>query len=352
MRTDFLVSQSRPIVWLGQSVDTSSLCAAHAELSQMPFITSLGCAIRKPALKQSHFTSNLRKKLGVTGPLMVDSGGFALMLSPKSDWTLDHVSSCVQRIDADIFVSLDYPPTKRDSGLDRRNKIKHSVNNFGIMKERFQTKTIMPVVHGRTLHEIELSVELIARHCEGASWIGLGGVVPLLQHRAVSGEISRIGPEAFIAKSLSIIRGIFPRAKVHVFGAGGTRTFAAVVALGAQSADSIGWRQAAGYGSIFLPLKSQCVINWDRKSKPPRRFIDKDDLAQLELCRCPICAGSASVSSRLKHLQVNFYNRSIHNAWVVTHQMDYWPRTRDKMISLVSSEVLGSAWARATELLM
>jgi len=266
--------QQRPVIWLGQSVNTSSICADHSELDQTPFLTSLGCAIRRPSLKRTHLNSNLKTKLGIRGPLMVDSGGFALMRNPSSRWSLRDVSDLIRSIDAEIFVSLDYPPHRRDSRQDRLQKIRLSVNNFRKLSDLFPTKIIMPVVHGRTRPEIELSIQLIGRRTQNPSWVGLGGVVPLLQNRTVSREISRIGAETFIARSIASIRTAFPDAKIHIFGAGGTRTFPAIFALGADSADSIGWRQAAGFGSIFLPLKSQRAVKWNNAGPPPRKPLD------------------------------------------------------------------------------
>jgi len=105
-------SENFPIIWLGQSVDTSSICAAHSELNKMPLLTSLGCAIRKPSLRSTHFTSDLKAKLGISGPLMLDSGGFALMMNPNSRWTIRDVSKFVGQIEADVFVSLDHPPAE------------------------------------------------------------------------------------------------------------------------------------------------------------------------------------------------------------------------------------------------
>ena len=99
-----------PVVWLGQSADTSSLCAGHAELSRLPFLTSLGCAIRRPSLSRTHFNENLRTVLGLTGPLMLDSGGFALSKKPDKKWTTHKVANFIRKIDADIFVTLDFPP--------------------------------------------------------------------------------------------------------------------------------------------------------------------------------------------------------------------------------------------------
>ncbi len=223
-----------PTVWLGQSVDTSSICSRHQELSHLPFLTSLGCAIRRPSLKKTHFTSNLKEKLGVSGPLMVDSGGFALMTNPRSKWSTRDVSRYVRKIEAEIFVSLDYPPSLRDSRAERKQKIVLSARNFQILSGRFPSKCIMPVIHGRTISEIDLSIDLVCKHEPNQRWVGLGGIVPLLQHKLVSSEITRLSAEVFIALALKKIRRAFPKSRIHAFGAGGTRTFPAVFAFGAD----------------------------------------------------------------------------------------------------------------------
>ena len=74
------------------------------------------------------------------------------------------------------------------------------MKNFELLASTYPNKTIMPVVHGRTIAEIEFSVELLAERSDSLTWIGLGGIVPLLQHRFVSKDISKIGPEIFISR--------------------------------------------------------------------------------------------------------------------------------------------------------
>ncbi|MBR1212501.1 hypothetical protein JQ641_18025 [Bradyrhizobium sp. JYMT SZCCT0180] len=336
-----------PTVWLGQSVDTSCICSTHPELSHKPFLTSLGCAIRRPSLHQTHFNGQLKSKLGVTGPLMVDSGGFALLTNPTARWTLREVARAIERIEADVFVNLDLPPAKGDSAEDRKRKIIKSTKNFNTLFERFPDKTIMPVVHGRTISEIEFSVRLLSKRYGELKWIGLGGIVPLLQHRNVSREISLMGAEVFIARALEVIRSSNPRSQIHAFGAGGTRTFPAVFAFGADSADSIGWRQAAGFGSIFLPMKSQRTVKWNEDRPAPRKLLDGSDIAQLARCACPICISVSSIDDKLSLLRNGFYSRSIHNAWTITQQHKYWPSTRTAMRLFVANGGLGAQWAKA-----
>jgi queuine/archaeosine tRNA-ribosyltransferase len=202
----------------------------------------------------------------------------------------------------------------------------------------------MPVVHGRNLSEIELSLDLLDRCASTPRWVGLGGVVPLLQNRRVSGL--KAAPEIFIAQALTLIRAAYPASKIHVFGAGGTRTLPAVVALGADSADSIGWRQAAGYGSIFLPMKSQRTVRWNGEKRPPRKLLDKSDISQIESCRCPICIDQP-IDKRIEAFRQYFHSRSIHNAWTILNQWESWPSSRLKLMALISNGLLGERWARA-----
>jgi queuine/archaeosine tRNA-ribosyltransferase len=340
-------SARRPRIWLGQSVNTSSICAHHPDLRRASFLTSLGCAIKRPMLRQTHLNSMLREKLGVSGPIMVDSGGFALLNNPNSGWTVRKVGDLIEKINAEIFVSLDLPPSKEDDQAMRKQKIRKSAANYGILADRFPRKIIMPVIHGRTLSEIELSIEGVIKQKRNPTWVGLGGIVPLLQNRYASKEISTLGAEVFIGRALAAVRLSFPTAQIHAFGAGGTRTFPAVFALGADSGDSIGWRQAAGFGSVFLPLKTQRVVSWNVANGPPRKVLDETDMAQIDACGCPICRSMGSITERLALLRKGFYYRSIHNAWTISNQHKYWPKTREAMRTLVSSGALGSNWAKA-----
>jgi len=297
-------------------------------------------------LKVTHFGEDLRKKLGVTGPIMIDSGGFVLMKNPSATWSLKTVAEFIAKIDADVFVSLDLPPSIGDTGPDRLLKIRRSNRNFKILSEQFPGKSVMPVIHGRTLREIETSIDLFAKTVAQPEWVGLGGIVPLLQNRYVSKEIAETGPELFIARALRIIRAAFPVTRIHAFGAGGTRTFPAVFALGADSGDSIAWRLAAGFGSIFLPFKSQRVIRWTG-DKPPRKLLDDSDLEQISLCECPICRQKSSLRHKVFALGKDFHNRSIHNAWTLSNQYTCWPPTRAGMKLLVARGALGAQWAKA-----
>ncbi len=243
-------------IWLGQSVDTSSICSNYEELSSLSFLTSLGCAIRRPSLRKTHLNINLRAKLGLTGPLMIDSGGFALSINPSARWSLRHVSDAISEIQADIFVTLDLPPHKTDNSRDRLRKIMKSVDNYERLSERFPEKIIMPVVHGRTVSEVNQCIELIASVSPTPEWIGIGGVVPLLQRRKllVDWESS---PGAFIAMSLRATRLRFPQSKIHVFGAGGTR----------QPEPQNSQLKSSKSTKQWSPCRSPCSLHWPTRDE-------------------------------------------------------------------------------------
>jgi hypothetical protein len=160
------------------------------------------------------------------------------------------------------------------------------------------------------------------------NWIGMGGIVPLLQRsgftrRAVSGT-----PQAIIADTVRTVRSYFPRSILHAFGAGSIQTMLALFGLGAQSADSIGWRQAAGFDSIYLPGRNQRLLSWERESPRPRPIIDESDKLLLAGCGCPSCRPLDRVGQRISNLAAGFEQRSLHNLWVLRAEIEAFVAAR------------------------
>src|SRR5689334_1681654 len=94
-----------PVVWLGQSVDTSTLLARNATTRTWPALTSLGCALRHSRYFRTHFNEGLRTRLGLRGPLMLDSGGFRMMRLQAKDWSAARIAEVYRQVDADVLVS-------------------------------------------------------------------------------------------------------------------------------------------------------------------------------------------------------------------------------------------------------
>jgi tRNA-guanine family transglycosylase len=338
-----------PMMWIGQSVDTSILHITAPEFRGSPVLTSLGCAIRRPSLLPRRFSPHLKATLNVGGPLMLDSGGFAMMKNKAQNWSAEDVSAVYDRVDADILVSLDVPPGLNDRPNVRADKLERTLSNLAILASRFGSR-LMPVVQGRTPQEVIKCCEGIAKRVESPEWVGIGGLVPLL-HRSGSYRTStRNTPQAKIAMTLQIVRAHFPTSVLHVFGVGSMQTMLALFSLDAQSADSIGWRQAAGFGSIYLPGRNQRLLSWTSQSARPRPLIDAAEQALLSECNCPACGPVERLERRIGRLNDSFTNRSLHNLWVLRNEIDSLIAAREghREMEFLSSR-LSKPWLAAIQ---
>jgi tRNA-guanine family transglycosylase len=333
-----------PMMWVGQSVDTSILHTSVREYRDLPILTSLGCAIRRPSLLENRFGPHLKATLQARGPLMLDSGGFTMMRRKSRNWGVEDVSAVYDRVDADIVVSLDIPPSLTDSPRARASKLKRTLDNLAFLAPRFGAR-LMPVVHGRTQKEITASCKGILSLTPRPAWIGIGGLVPLLQRSGFYRTASRETPQTQIAGAVELARAFFPGSILHAFGVGSIQTMLALFALGVQSADSIGWRQAAGFGSIYLPGRNQRLLSWKGESPRPRPIINEADRALLAECSCPECAPIERLQHRVRNLAAGFKQRSLHNLWVLRGEIDALVGARNSFREMeFLSERLSDPW--------
>src|ERR1700704_641052 len=72
-----------PIVWLGQSVRTTIVTKRYPSLAAECWMVSLGDAVHRPRLIERVFCGDLKECLAVRGPIMLDSGGFTMMMQNK-----------------------------------------------------------------------------------------------------------------------------------------------------------------------------------------------------------------------------------------------------------------------------
>jgi queuine/archaeosine tRNA-ribosyltransferase len=247
---------------------------------------------------------------------MVDSGGFVLMTNRNAKWNAERVAELYDRIDADHLVSLDEPPNGRDRPATRRRKYEGTINNLEKLHRRFGEK-IVPVVHGVGLAEVELNCRRIAALCPRPSLVGIGGLVPTLQKCGSVKRAHSDNPQRIIADALRCVRAYFPKSKIHLFGVGSLHTVLAVIALGAQSVDSIGWRQAAGFGSVYIPGRHRRLLTDRKRENPCRPFASDADLEILATCVCPECRVADRQGANIVRLAGHFKPRAVHNIWVL-----------------------------------
>jgi len=244
------------------------------------------------------------------------------MTKKVTGWSASTVAKVYRQVDADILVSLDLPPSSTDTPAQRRKKRQSTISNLRWLSSEFEPERLMPVIHGATIGEIQDSCAAVQKISPRPHWIGLGGLVPMLRQfgRREMGS-SRARYDHF-STSLATVRRAFPYSLVHVFGAGAPRSCLAAFALGAHSADSQAWRQAAGFGSIYVPGKGQRILEWTRPHKRPRPIVDVDDRRLLAACTCPACRRYRTRDLRIRQLKDGFEARSIHNAWVLREEVN------------------------------
>ena len=336
------IETHRRTIWLGQSVDTSTIHDGYRDFDRLPILTSVGCAIRRPIAVSKKLKDNLRNRIGAKDRLMVDSGGFVLMHKSNAAWNVNRVARLYEQIDADHLVSLDVPPSSSDSSTTRRRKYTKTFANLERLAGQFGER-VVPVVHGVTLQEIERNCRRIQLLLSSPPIVGIGGVVPTVQR---CGMVTKPGPQTpqkRIAEAIRCTRAFFPQSRIHMFGVGSLHTVLGTIAMGAGSVDSIGWRQAAGFGSVYIPGRHRRLLTLREREHPCRPFADDDDVTVLARCRCPACR--TAHSGNIDRLAGHFKPRAVHNIWVLYSEIANYllAHERGKGVQFLSKR-LSAAW--------
>jgi tRNA-guanine family transglycosylase len=255
---------------------------------------------------------------------MIDSGGFSFMTGRYLPVSIDELVTIYRTLGADVYAALDLPPTLGDTAKQRRRKWYRTLTNLDRMLELIGEDRLMPIVHGRTLGEIVAACDDIRQRIDRPSIVALGGMVPFFRghmseqrfrYRRADG--STAGGEAFVADAIVACRRQFPRSHLHVLGVGSTTTAIAVLALGADSIDSLAWRRAAGFGTILLAGLAERIVSTQFRARYSRPSISKDDEVLLCACKCPVCITCAHIGDRVRALACSYVARAVHNVWTL-----------------------------------
>lgn len=336
------------MVWLCHNLRNQVLFARHRSLKRAPVLVSLGDAFLRPSYKDRYFTETLRETLGLTGPIMIDSGGFALMSRRHLRWSMKEVERLYCRLPADILVSLDFPPSPHDDQPTRNRLRRKTLNNLRRMRDFVAADRLMPVVHGYSPIELARSCDGVKSVCQTVARIGIGGLVPLICSGGLVREFSYMRLDGtkgdrstWIADALQLVREKFPDAFIHVFGIGSATTAISVLSLGADSVDSFSWRRVANYGAILLPGCSERFPTELNGRTPSRPVVSKREFPQLMNCKCPTCIKTMGVETRLQLLAASYTNRAVHNAWTVLEEVRRFRNAfqRDRTLDFLSSRL-------------
>ncbi|MBE0657156.1 MAG: hypothetical protein IH602_05670 [Bryobacteraceae bacterium] len=229
---------------------------------------------------------------------------------------------------ADFLVSLDCPPRPDDTRSTRALLRRRTLSHLKRLAEFVPAQQLLPVVHGHSVREILEYCECVERICGNVPQIAIGGLVPLMCSGSAFAAFSYIRTDGargdrshWVGDSISLVRGCFPDSLIHVFGVGSATTAIAVLALGANSVDSMSWRRAANYGAILLPGRSERFPTARADRKPSRPVVSPTDVSLIAACLCPVCKSAAKAEKRLRLLAECYTNRAIHNAWTVLSEV-------------------------------
>ena len=207
---------------------------------------------------------------------------------------------------AEVYTLPDHVPTTRDDAeeVERkvRNTIAFSTLFFQELPDELKPKA-MPVVHGRTLRQIEECLEAYIQL--GVRRIGFGSF-------GTSGKKSEINVATDSA--VEFARHVIEVAhsygiKVHIFGIGAPALVAMLKGIQADSFDSSSWLKAAGFGQIFLPFMRAYNISHNSTVSELQKGITFSRFSEWrELTRhsCKLCES-------MVNLQYYKMHRAVHN---------------------------------------
>jgi queuine/archaeosine tRNA-ribosyltransferase len=279
---------------------------------------------RRPYLERAVAARGLKHHLGVCGPLMIDSGGFSLMTGGTSDIAIGDLIRLYRSLDADVLTTLDVPPMAHDDVDVRAAKWRKTLRHLDRMLCSLDDERLMPVIHGWSLSEISRACRQVRSRISCPVMLGLGGMVPFLRGMMCHARFCYRRPDGdrgsaydFVADAIALCRSEFPSSRLHVFGVGAPTTAIALLALGADSVDSLAWRRAAGYGTIFLAGCAERIVSERPRQRFSRPGLSRGDRCALSLCTCPVCREHVSVPKRINTLASSYMARGVHNVWTL-----------------------------------
>lgn len=331
-----LVSETkleRKTIWLGHNLKNRFLLRGSEDLARISLILSAGDLVDRPRLEPK-LIDLVNRETAAGRDCMIDSGGFKALTKENAILSTEALARIYESANAAAYVSLDVPPVPGDCTAIRQKKWHKTIYNLARLAETGIADRLVPVVHGFHLNEIETNCEAVRKIMPNPGMIGLGGRVPLLRgmkraHDAMirpdhnhSSKSARFAVYTYLHKTFALMRGYFPKSRIHLFGAGSPRMALMAILCGAESVDSISWRKAANFGCIFLPGCGERIPSLEPTGRTSRPYLSQHDLELLAECACPICRDETEVGNRASSLSGDYRKRAVHNAWQITNEFD------------------------------
>ncbi len=252
----------------------------------------------------------LRRLLGLGDDkeLWIDSGGYQFM---RSGFTVtpEKLTKLYREVDADYYVSLDYPPSPGEPLATRVYKITRSVQSYQAMRSMLGDKReqLVPVFHLSWGSVLRLQYDAYS----SADAAAVGGLVPLIMQ--LDGRYSRKRAVAFIALMRKIWGG-----RLHALGLASAAMIPLLRLLGVDSGDTQTWRHKAAYGKIIIPGLGERHISGRNVRFGPARLRDREEEDLLYKLAVEVSRSlGLNISELLERLRNDFITRALVNAWVL-----------------------------------
>jgi len=250
----------------------------------------------------------LRKYLGLSDSqeLWIDSGGYQF-LKRGIDPGVEKIAKIYREVDADYYISLDYPPSPRDPEHIWRVKLAKTIETFtrlrSLLRDLAGEGKLVPVFHMATNSSLRLQLNIYSSF---ASMAAVGGLVPYFMQLA--GKGSRAKAVLFLALLRKLWKG-----RLHALGLASTSIIPLLKALGIDSGDTQTWRHKAAYGKIVVPGLGERHVSNRRVRFGPAKLRREEESIYTGFVE----AAGRTLGITPSALTSDFKARALFNAWIL-----------------------------------
>ncbi len=250
----------------------------------------------------------LRQFLGIDDDveLWIDSGGYQA-LKDNVNITAYHIGKLYREIDADYYISLDFPPHPKDSEDTKAQKIARSISNFielkSMLKDIAEEGRLVPVFHVSVGVSLRLQLKAYEPHAYTAA---VGGLIPYVM------QLSGKGSRAKMLLFLLLMRKLWT-GSLHALGIASAAIIPLLKIIGMDTGDTQTWRHKAAYGKVIVPGLGERHISGRRVRFGPAVFKDHENGLFMEY----VGRAEKLFGLTLEKLIESFEARALFNAWIL-----------------------------------
>ncbi|HEY7330341.1 MAG TPA: hypothetical protein VH592_22065 [Gemmataceae bacterium] len=315
-----------PLLWLGHDLKTR--IRVWSQVRGCPgIVVNAHQVLSKRRFYVSACEHGLHAHLGYDGPLFLDSGGYQSQQTGRALIRVQELMAVQVKLRPDVGAVLDLPLDPLVSTRENARRWRRTLDNTAWMLRQKDRPLLALIVHSYNIQHAERRCLQLKALNEEPEVVCIGSLVPLLRGRALELGGSEEGHKTglhhdwrYIARLISVVRTQFPRAMIHVFGAGTMASMFLLFLLGIDSVDSVAWRLKAAYGAIRLPgLADRYATDFGHTRT--RRRLTSICNRLLRTCVCTVCEG-LPLSRRVAKLAASFEARAVHNAQVFIDELN------------------------------